>query len=189
MEFIYGYQLSKVSTITKKNHVFKEVIQFMVKTYDFFGIDMEKFKINSKDFDDFIRLSEFYKISVNKIELLSELVNSNKNCLYSMIHGDIGIGNILISKNKIYLIDWASCKKGLLLRDLDCTIYHNSKIYYEEIVRKLSFDQDLHSYECQQILSRLDYFIVRYRCFLINFEQRDYNQIILNELNKIYNLL
>ena len=54
---------------------------------------------------------------VSNIRSTHDLLHESSN-VWTMIHGDFHIGNILIQNSSFWLVDWATCGKGNPLRDV-----------------------------------------------------------------------
>lgn len=47
----------------------------------------------------------------------------NKKCHLGLVHGDLSFNNILLSTNKIYIIDWSDCRYDVLSADISQLFY------------------------------------------------------------------
>jgi len=183
IEFLEGVSLG-LARAKELKPITDEISNFMVNFYLLNGTRM----ISLLDFeykkDD--RVVDFIcsrTLGNEVLKIYSNLCEVNKKLLYSRIHGDLGINNILIdSENNIKLIDWEKSKNYLVAEDMKSSLL-NSRATYKSLITQLKISAE----EKAQVFSFEEQIFVAMYLKLYEFTYNAINRNLLHERN-IYSI-
>lgn len=177
MEFLEGVSLG-LSTTNQLKSITDEVANFMLNFYLVNGTRLiSLLDFEYKKDDRVIDYISSKALGDEVLKIYASLCEVNKKLLYSRIHGDLGINNILIdSENYIKLIDWEKSKNYLVAEDLKSSLFDSSKTY-STLITQL----DISSEEKAQVFSLEEQLFVAMYLKLYEFTYNAINRDAMNQ--------
>lgn len=174
--------VSKMWSFYKKFNVsFAEIEEFINVS------DIEKIKENLKNYDLIGSIDHFS----DKIEYMYKLINYDELLPCSLGHGDLSTGNMILSNDEIYLVDWEKSRRMPIAFDMgklaislsevaDLCELENQKLSGESKKQIFSFRNQLSIYAMNRLkeLPRLK----KYYMEIIGLDEKKTNSKIRNKV-------
>jgi len=103
--------------------------------------------------------TRLFEKHLNNIKKLKKHISQNKK-KYVLVHTDLHEGNLYISKNKVFILDWESLEKALPEKDL--IFFIKNKVFMKEYMKLTKHKPDhiaLEYYQTKRRFSDMVYFI------------------------------